>query len=78
MTITGEQCKAARKLLKWSQLQVGYRAGVCDATIVTFEAARHPLRPENVQAIQRVLEAAGIEFLTENCEGPGVRLRKSK
>ena len=75
MTITGQQVKEARKLLKWSMLDLGYRARVSDSTIVTFEAARRPLLPKNVQAIRRVLEAAGIEF---DDDGHGVRMREGK
>ena len=75
MTITGAQVKAARKLLKWSQLQLAHRAGVSDATIESFEVSRHPLRPKNVQAIRHSLESAGIEF---DDNGHGVRLREGK
>jgi hypothetical protein len=32
----------------------------------------------NLEAIQRVLEAAGVEFIPGNGGGPGVRLRKAK
>ena len=74
MTITGEQVKEARKLLKWSLLDLGYRARVSDSTIATFETARRPIRAENVQAIQRALEAAGIEF---DDKGHGVRMREA-
>ena len=73
--ITGAQVREARKLLKWSQLQLGYKAGLSDATIVTFEAAQRPLLPKNVQAIRKTLESAGIEF---DDSGQGVRLRKGK
>jgi hypothetical protein len=31
----------------------------------------------NLSAISRALEAAGVIFIDENGEGPGVRLRKS-
>jgi hypothetical protein len=31
----------------------------------------------NDQAIRRVLEAAGVEFIDENGGGPGVRLNKA-
>jgi DNA-binding XRE family transcriptional regulator len=75
MTITGEQCKAARKLLKWSKLQLGHKAGVSDATIESFEVSRYPLRPKNVRAIRHSLEAAGIEFCDK---GHGVRMREGK
>jgi hypothetical protein len=32
----------------------------------------------NLEAISRALESAGVEFIAENGGGPGVRLRKSK
>jgi len=75
MTITGEQVKAARELLGWTLLDLGYRAGVSEATVAAFEGAQRTIRPDNMQAIQRALEAAGIEF-DEN--GPSVTLRKPK
>ena len=31
----------------------------------------------NDSAVRRALEAAGVEFIDENGEGPGLRLRKS-
>jgi hypothetical protein len=34
-------------------------------------------RAANVQTVQAVLEAAGVEFIAENGGGPGVRLRKN-
>jgi hypothetical protein len=74
--ITGEQVKEARKLLGWTLLDLGYRARVSDATIMTFEAAQRPIRPEKIQAIRRTLEQAAVEFIAENGGGLGVRLRK--
>ncbi len=32
--------------------------------------------PNNVAAVRRALEAAGVIFVAENGDGPGVRLRK--
>ncbi len=32
--------------------------------------------PNNVAAVMRALEAAGVIFVAENGEGPGVRLKK--
>jgi hypothetical protein len=33
------------------------------------------LKERTIEALQRVLEAAGVEFIDENGGGPGVRLR---
>jgi transcriptional regulator with XRE-family HTH domain len=78
MSITPGQCKAARELLGWTVLDLGYRARISDSTVMRFEAARLPIRPEKAQAMRTVLEAAGVIFVEENGEGPGVRLKKTK
>jgi hypothetical protein len=36
------------------------------------------LSPGNLTAIRAALEAAGVIFIDENGEGPGVRLRKKQ
>jgi transcriptional regulator with XRE-family HTH domain len=76
MTLTGDQCKAARQLLGWTLFDLGYRARVSDSTVMRFEAARLPIRPEKAQAMRAALESAGVEFIAENGGGAGVRLRK--
>jgi transcriptional regulator with XRE-family HTH domain len=76
MTITGEQVKAARELLGWTLLDLGFRADVSEATIAALERAQRTTRPDKVQAIQRALEAAGIEFITEQGGEPGAKLRR--
>jgi hypothetical protein len=45
-------------------------------TIVDFEKGRRTPVPNNLAAIQRVLEEAGVEFT--NGDAPGLRLRKKK
>lgn len=35
-----------------------------------------PISDESIAAIRAALEAAGVIFVAENGEGPGVRLRK--
>jgi len=45
MTITGEQVKAARELLGWTLLDLGYRASVSEATIAPLKgSADNPTR----------------------------------
>lgn len=78
MLTTGNQLKAARALIGMEQKEAADAAGVHVNTVRSMEAAG-PLpiagRSQNVQAVQRALEAAGIEFL--NHGNPGVRLRSS-
>ncbi|WP_018389740.1 helix-turn-helix domain-containing protein [Ancylobacter sp. FA202] len=62
-------------------LQLGVRdladlAKVSPTTITRLEAGEE-LKPRTVEAIQRALEEAGVVFVAENGEGPGVRLRKA-
>jgi transcriptional regulator with XRE-family HTH domain len=76
MTITGAQVKAARELLGWTLLGLGYRARVSEPTISAFEGSRRTIRLDKVQAIRLALEAAGVIFVEENGDGPGVKLRQ--
>ncbi|MFU0504882.1 helix-turn-helix transcriptional regulator [Pseudaminobacter sp. NGMCC 1.201702] len=65
-------------MLGWSQGQLADGAAVSRATVVDFErGARFPHR-NNLLAIQRALEAAGIVFIPENGGGSGVRFDKPK
>ncbi|MDR6955965.1 transcriptional regulator with XRE-family HTH domain [Ancylobacter sp. 3268] len=51
-------------------------AGVSAMTVTRFENGHSGGSPETLAAIQRALEAAGVEFIPENGGGPGVRLKK--
>lgn len=50
-------------------------AGVAQATVSRLERGED-LKPATVAAIRAALEAAGVVFLPENGNGPGVALRK--
>jgi transcriptional regulator with XRE-family HTH domain len=45
-------------------------------TINNLEVGRYAGDPATLQKIEKVLVAAGVEFIDENGGGPGVRLRK--
>ena len=77
MNITPAQSRAARGLLDWSQSELGNRSNLSESTIRDFEKGRRTPSPNNLAAIRAALEAAGVIFVEENGEGPGVRLRKS-
>ena len=69
------QCKMARVAVGWGVRDLAKAAKVSIDTISRLERGEE-LRERTVEAIQRALEAAGIEFISENGGGPGVRLKK--
>lgn len=79
--ISGAQIREARKLLGWSGYMLAFKAGggVNQAALIRAEAAdgKPAILEFQARAIQRAFEAAGVIFVDENGEGPGVRLRKA-
>jgi ribosome-binding protein aMBF1 (putative translation factor) len=61
-----EQCRAARAWLGWSMDVLAQRAHVSNSTVRDFEARRRTPIPNNLAAMQRALEVAGIEFLSSD------------
>jgi transcriptional regulator with XRE-family HTH domain len=76
MSITPDQCRAARGLLDWSQQVLAERAGVGIVTIRQLEAESHLPRRATLAVVRGAFEVAGVEFIDENGGGAGVRLRK--
>ncbi|QCO07417.1 XRE family transcriptional regulator (plasmid) [Azospirillum argentinense] len=74
--ITPAQCRAARALLQWKMPQLAEASGVSVSTINSFELERRAPISANLKALQSAFESAGVIFIPENGEGPGVRLRK--
>ena len=76
--MTAEQLRAARALLRMPAETLAAIAGVSLATIRRAEAlsGQVTMMRANAEALQRTLEAAGVEFIPENGGGPGVRIRK--
>jgi transcriptional regulator with XRE-family HTH domain len=72
---TSAQLRAARALLNWSVGDLAARAGV-GREIVT-RAETDATAPGPVQVV-KALEAAGVEFIAEDGDGLGVRLRKPR
>jgi transcriptional regulator with XRE-family HTH domain len=74
-----EQIRAARAILGWSQDELASAAHVSKPTIADFE--RHAREPmvNNLSAIRRACEEAGIQFIEEEEDGRiGVLFIKSK
>ena len=78
--IVASQIRAARALLRWSAHELAAESGVSWTTIQRMEASNGvpSATARNIEKIQKTLEAAGIIFIGENDEGPGVRLRKQR
>ena len=74
--ISSSQIKAARSLVGWSMQALAERSGVSLITIKRYEAASGIPEGKVIQLmkIKTALEAAGIEFIGDPLESPGVRL----
>lgn len=77
MSITPEQCRAARALIDWSRDTLSAEAKVAKRTLVDFERGARTPYERTIDAIQSALESAGVIFIPGNGDGPGVRLSKS-
>lgn len=75
MSITPAQCRAARGLIEMDQATLAEAASVSRNAIIDFEKGRTNPGRNNIAAIKRALEDAGVEFIPENGGGPGVRQR---
>lgn len=74
--ITVAQIRAARGLLGWSQGELAEVAKLSRVTVARAETTG--VSEEAVAVICGALTRAGVIFVEENGEGPGVRLRKQR
>jgi DNA-binding LacI/PurR family transcriptional regulator len=59
-----------------TQSQLAKMASLGLSTVVDFEKERRQVSEEAVERIRVALEEVGIEFLSENDGGEGVRVRR--
>lgn len=74
--MTPEQCRGARGMLDMTQEKLATAARVGLSTVKNFEAGRSVPVTNNLDAMVRALEAAGIRFIDDE-DGAGMRLLKS-
>ena len=77
LILLGEQIRAARSLLGWSQAELAKKAGVAHMTVRRFEAIKGPVSGNisSLTGVQTALEKAGISFVPADEWGSfGVRL----
>ena len=77
IVITSEQLRAARQLIRMTAEALAKVSGVGVATIRRFElmSGVPSGNARTVEALQKALEKAGIEFIGTPDDKPGVRLK---
>ncbi len=77
--LSGEQIRAARALARMEQAALAAASGVSLPTVKRLEKTAGPISANTgtEARIRKAFDAAGVIFIDENGEGPGVRLRKS-
>ncbi len=77
-SITSEQIRAGRMLLRWEQRDLALASKVSLPTIKRLEGRPGVIRanPLTIDALKRAFSSAGVEFT--NGDAPGVRLRKKR
>jgi ribosome-binding protein aMBF1 (putative translation factor) len=64
-TITSEAVRKARELLGWSRAELAVRSGISIKRVILHESRKGQLLASyrTINALQRALEQAGIEFI---------------
>jgi len=75
--MTPSQCRAARGILRWTQDDLASAADVSDETVRNFETELATPRQAGLDEMRLALEAAGVIFITEDRQGPGVAVRET-
>ena len=76
MAVTSAQVRMARAALNWTVRDLADAASLHRNTITNIETGRYVGDSATLEKIATVLKRAGVEFIEDNGEGPGVRLRK--
>lgn len=67
----------ARVAVGWGVRELAEKSGVSTNTIARLERGEE-LKASTIEAIRSALEAAGVQFISENGGGAGVRLRSKE
>lgn len=75
--ITGAQMREVLRLFGWRPSDVARRSKLSVGVIQRASRAcgEAPITIAQEEALRRALEIAGVEFVADDGEGPGVRLR---
>ncbi len=75
--LDGIQVRMARAALGWSVRELANKADMTPNTVSRIENGGDALA-STLEKIRNVLGEAGVIFIDEDDEGPGVRLRKQR
>jgi hypothetical protein len=77
LSITSEQVRAARALLRWEQRHLAEASGVSLPSVKRLETRPGELAAQErtILQLRKALEKAGVEFIAANGGGAGVRLK---
>jgi transcriptional regulator with XRE-family HTH domain len=64
--MSAAQSRAARGWLGWSQRKLAEEAKVALRTVAAFERGTQSPRPNNISAMQRAVETAGVRLLFDD------------
>ncbi len=74
--ITPAQIRGARGMLNWSMLDLARASGVSVSTVKRVGDGRMAVvSPAMIGQIHKAFRAAGVEFLGDEGNGPGMRLK---
>ena len=75
--ITADQIRAGRALLRWSARKLAEMSRLSLPTIQRMEVAKGVPsgHSKSLEAVERALKGAGVQFIDENGGGRGVRLK---
>ncbi|MER8524542.1 MULTISPECIES: helix-turn-helix transcriptional regulator [unclassified Mesorhizobium] len=74
--ILPQQVRAARALIDWTRDDLANASGLTVRTLARIESSQTIPRQTTLEALAKALEAAGIEFISQNGGGRGVRLAR--
>lgn len=76
--IQPSQIRGARAMIGMTQAALAEAAGISTTALNNIERGAADPKASTLTAIQKAIEAAGVIFVPENGEGPGVRLQKGR
>ena len=76
--MTAEQCRAARGWLGWSQDQLAARSDVSVRTVAAFERGEQTPQRNNLAAMRRALEEAGVRLVFDENGAAGIVRQDAK